>query len=365
MEGLSAPDVPGAADLAARIEGALPYRPGLPTITDVAALAGVSPMTVSRVLHGGKNVRPDKVKLVTDAVATLGYRRNENARSIRPGQRTGLVGVIITNVSNPYYAEVQQGIEEVLSAEEMRILVGNSGDDVAKERALVDDFVGRQVDGLIVVPSSGGEIDGAGAGGGGHLDAVRLAGIPLVLASRELPGIHADTVLIDDVTGAYEGTKRLIAKGHTRIAYIGNLVSVFTSRRRFDGFTRAHDEAGLTVDPLLVRAGPNDSAAARGAMLDLLGLEQPPTAVFGANNRNTVGVLRAIVDAGLDPRAIRIIGFDSVELSDVMPFDLSVIDHDARELGRTAGRMIVDRSSGMPRSAPARIVELPTHLIVN
>lgn len=310
-------------------------------------------MTVSRVLGGGHNVRPDKVQLVQDAVAALGYRRNENARSIRPGQRTGLLGVIITNVANPYYAELQLGVEEIVAGDGVRLLVGNSDESIEREKALVNDFVGRQVDGLIVVPSSD-EVT--------HLRAAQAAGVELVLASRNVAGVDSDVVLVDDHTGAYEGTRRLISEGHRRIAYVGNMATVFTSRRRLEGFRQAHKDAGLPVDPDLIRAGQNDSQAAQGAMSALLGLPEPPTAVFSANNRNTIGVLRAVSRAGVDPARMRIVGFDNFELSDMMPFPITIIDHDARELGRAAARMIAERLRG-DRDIPARLIELPTHIL--
>ncbi|HEU5130290.1 MAG TPA: LacI family DNA-binding transcriptional regulator [Glycomyces sp.] len=328
-------------------------RAAAPTIHDVAAAAGVSPMTVSRALRGGKNVRPEKVLAVLDAVAALGYRRNENARSIRPGQRTGLIGVIITNVANPYYAQLQLGAEEVLAGGGVRMLVGNSGEEVERERRLVRDFTGRQVDGLIVVPSG---TDAA------HLERERIGGVPLVLASRRIEGLAADTVLIDDVAGAYEGTRRLVAEGHVRIAYVGNIMSIFTSRRRLAGFMRAHAGAGLPVDPALVRVGQNDPDAARRAMLELLASPDPPTAVFSENNRNTVGVIRALSQMRVPADRMRVMGFDDFELSDMTPFPLTVIDHDARELGRTAARMVVARLNG-GATDPPRTVQLPATLL--
>ncbi|WP_030154604.1 LacI family DNA-binding transcriptional regulator [Glycomyces sp. NRRL B-16210] len=328
-------------------------RATAPTIHDVAAAAGVSPMTVSRVLGGGKNVRPEKIRAVLDAVAALGYRKNENARSIRPGQRTGLIGVIITNVANPYYAQLQLGAEEVLAGGGFRMLVGNSGEDADRERVLVHDFVGRQVDGLIVVPS--GTVSD-------HLETERVGGVPLVLASRRIEGLATDTVLIDDVAGAFEGTRRLLAEGHTRIAYVGNIKSIFTSRRRLDGFTRAHLTAGLPVDPALVRVGQNDPDAARRAMLELLEVPDPPTAVFSENNRNTVGVVRALTEKRVPADRMRLMGFDDFELSDMIPFPLTVIDHDARELGRTAAQMVVARLNGVADGLAPQQVQLPTTL---
>lgn len=326
------------------------------TIYDVASHAAVSPMTVSRVMAGGKNVRQEKIDRVRAAVAELGYRRNENARSIRPGQRTGLVGVVITNVANPYYAEVQLGVEEILGIENLRLLVGNSNEDVALEKQLVADFTGRQVDGLIVVPTGGEDVD--------HLKADAIGSTPLVLASRGVARLDVDTVLIDDISGAREGTRRLIEGGHRRIAYLGSVTTASTSHRRLLGFRQAHEAAGLDVDPALIRTGQQRPEQARRAMQELLRLPSPPTAIFSANNRNSIGVIRALRDvdeAGAEQGSIPVVCFDNFELSDLIPIPLTIIEHNPRELGRHAGRLLLERLRG--DDGPARHLQLPTRLL--
>lgn len=306
------------------------------TVRDVAAHAGVSPMTVSRTLAGGKNVRPELQAQVWASVAALGYHRNENARSLRPGQSSGLIGVAITNLANPYYGDFAIGVEEVAAQHGRRILLGNSGEDRPRERQLIADFIGRQVEGLIVVPAAGGE------GGSAHLTPVALGGTPLVLASRLVDGVDAGAVILDDQRGAQEGTEVLIAAGHRRIGYLGNLSSVFTGQRRFEGFSAAMAAAGITVDPALVRREQQDVASAREAMTALLALPDPPTAVFAANNRNAIGAMSAITahlhDGGEHRPAM--VGFDGFELAELSPVPLTLIEHDARALGRRAAEML-------------------------
>jgi LacI family transcriptional regulator len=337
-------------------------RSSNPTVHDVALEAGVSPMTVSRVLSGGKNVRLEVQERVARAVETLGYHRNENARSLRPGHRSGLVGVTITNIANPYYAEMLRGVEEIASAHGRRILVGNSNEDADLEKQLVADFIGRRVEGLIVVPSS--------AGDAAHLQPARLGGVPVVLASRAVGGVSADTVLIDDVEGARAATAALLAEGHRRVAYLGQR-SVFTGRRRLEGFTLAHEALDLKPDEELIRVGQQDVGSAERAMTELLELADPPTAVFSANNRNTVGAIRAIVarrraaagtgaDGGIDD--IRVAGFDSFDFADIAPVRLSVVDHDAGDLGRRAAAMLFDRLEDGEQPVEPRILELPVTL---
>lgn len=332
----------------------------VPTVVDVAALAGVSPMTVSRVLSGGKNVREHLRIRVEQAVEELGYHRNENARSLRPGNRSGLVGVMITNIANPYYAQMLLGIEESAARNGRRILVGNTNEDQDLEARLVGDFTGRQVEGLIAVPSGQDRA---------RWQPARLGHAPVVFATRAVDGLDADTVLVDDVSGAYQATLALLNEGHRRIAFLGNQLSVFTGQRRFEGFRRAHEQFVLRPVDELIRRGQQDVSSAEAAMRELMALESPPTAVFSANNRNTIGAIRAIRalisdsagNAALFER-FHLIGFDGFEFADMAPVALSIVDHDPRELGRRAGDLLNERLQPGFVSTRARVVQLPVTL---
>ena len=329
-----------------------------PTVKEVAQHAGVSPMTVSRTLAGGTNVRADVQERVWEAVQRLGYQRNENARSIRPGQSSGLIGVAITNIANPYYSTFALGVEEVAAATGRRILLGNTSEDVDRERQLVSDFLGRRVDGLIVVPTSRHHE---------HLERAVAQGVPIVLASRRAEGFAADSVVLDDEGGAHRGTLALLDAGHARIAYLGNARSMFTGRRRYAGFERAHRERGIAVDPALIGEGQQDVAHAREAMHRLLRLPDPPTAVFCANNRNAIG---AVAEIGREIQVLgraaselpEIMSFDDFELSELMPVPVSVLGHDARELGREATRLLLDRLDGVVDDPAARELRMPVTL---
>ena len=328
-----------------------------PTVREVALRAGVSPMTVSRTLAGGKNVRPDVQDRVLEAVRALGYHRNENARSLRPGHTSGLVGVAITNLGNPYYGNFALGVEEVAAQYGRRILLGNTGEDLARERQLVTDFIGRQVEGLIVVPT-GDDAE--------HLQQESLRDAPLVLASRTVEGVPADSVVLDDAGGARRGTAALVEAGHRRIAYLGNVSSVFTGQRRFEGYSQALDAAGIPVDPALVRRGQQDVETASAAMRELLAVDDPPTAVFSANNRNTIGAIRALsgrMAAGTRDALPAIVSFNDFELAELMPMPVTVVMHDPRELGRQAARLLFDRLLEHP-DGPPRSIEMPTPLRV-
>lgn len=331
-----------------------------PTVKEVARRAGVSPMTVSRTLSGGLNVKPDVQQRVLEAVAELGYHRNENARSIRPGHSSGLIGVAITNIANPYYSTFALGVEEEAALAGRRILLGNTSEDVAREAELVGDFLGRRVDGLIVVP--------AGASSA-HLAHSQNQGVPVVLASRRVDGLAADSVVLADDDGAFRGVTALIDRGHTRIGYLGNTLSIFTGARRHAGFARALEARGLAVDPQLLATNQQTVDQARDATRALLHAKNPPTAVFCANNRNAIGALKEIShQLGIGLRTAsdfpELMSFDDFELAELSPVPISVIDHDPRELGRTAARLLLDRLDGGERDAAPREIELPVSLRV-
>lgn len=331
-----------------------------PTVKEVAQRAGVSPMTVSRTLSGGVNVKPDVQQRVLEAVAELGYHRNENARSIRPGHSSGLIGVAITNIANPYYSTFALGVEEEAALSGRRILLGNTGEDPSREAELVGDFLGRRVDGLIVVP--------AGAASA-HLAHSQNQGVPVVLASRRIDGLDADSVVLADDDGAYRGALALIDAGHTRIGYLGNTLSIFTGQRRHAGFVRALEERGIAIDPRLVAAGQQTVEQARDATRAMLQDENPPTAIFCANNRNAIGALKEISrQLGEGNRTAaefpEIMSFDDFELAELSPVPISVIHHDPRELGRTAARMLLDRLDPAGREMAVQELELPVSLRV-
>jgi LacI family transcriptional regulator len=342
-----------------------------PTVNEVARLAGVSPMTVSRTFAGGASVRPELQRRVFEAAQQLGYHRNENARSLRPGQSSGLIGVAITNLANPYYGQFALGVEEVAARFGRRILLGSSNEEPDRERQLIDDFVGRRVEGLVLVPS------GPAAG----LGSAVLGRMPVVFASRLVADVAADAVLVDDVDGAFRGTVSAFDAGHTRLGYLGNEQSVFTGRRRYEGFVRAHEMRGLAVDPDLVLRSQRDVTSAATAMAALLDRDDPPTAVFCANNRNAIGALDEIgarIDAGVPAESLpAIVSFDRFELAELMPVPVTIVDHDPRELGAAAARLLFERldekqrspdlapdDGASPPSPAARTITIPTTVTV-
>lgn len=324
-----------------------------PTLRDVARAAGVSTMTVSRVVSGSGAVSPALTSRVQRAVRDLGYARNEAARLIRPGQRSGLLGVVITNIDNPYYAQVLLGVQQAAEQAGRLILTGISHNDAAVEAKLVADLLARQVEALIVVPASAT---------GEHLVEASEE-VPLVLASRAARTTRADTVLVDDVEGARTAVGALLADGGAPVAFVGGPSSIATAERRLEGYLLAHHQAGIEPDPSLIVRCPAERDTVQQEVRALVGRRdgRVPGSYFTTNNRYTTAALRVLLEAYPDRQTERppVAGFDGFEFSDLMPYPVMVVDHDAKELGRLAAELALRRIEGDLSSPPAEVV-MPT-----
>jgi LacI family transcriptional regulator len=319
-----------------------------PTLRDVARAAGVSPMTVSRVVSGKASVAEPTRARVLAAIQDLGYRRNHIARSLRPGHSSALLGLVITNVANPFYSVIADAAERAARQRGFRLIMTSTDEDPARERELVEDLLSRQVDGLLVVP-----VDADAS----FLAAERDGATKVVFLGRPPQRAPADVVLVDDFGGARAGVTQLIAEGHRRIGFISNQPRVYTAAERLRGFLAACQDAAMPVDERLLRSGCQDAGAAEVAAGELLALPDPPTALFTANNRNTVGALRAIRAAR---RQVALVGFDDFDLADMIELPFRVVAYDAHEMGRLATNLLIERIAG-ERHPPRRLV-VPTCL---
>lgn len=317
--------------------------PGRPTMHDVAGSAGVSLKTVSRVVNEEPGVAPATARRVTEAIDRLGFTRNELARGLRHG-RAGALGLVIEDVANPFYSAVARTVEDLARGRGHLLLTGSCGEDPARERELVLRFLRRAVDAVLIVP----------AGEDHRYLLTELADsdpTPIVFLDRPPVGVDVDTVLGDSRGGARMAVEHLIAHGHRRIAIITDDDRIWTARERMAGATEALTEAGLSIGPDLVLSGAHDADRAEAIVRDVLelGADRRPTALFTANNRITVGAVRAL--RGLDkPPAL--VGFDDFELADMLATPVTVVRQSPSEMGRLATEAAYNRLDGegqMPR----------------
>jgi LacI family transcriptional regulator len=323
-----------------------------PTIKDVAAEAGVSLKTVSRVLNGENSVAPATAGRVLAAVESLGYQRNESAANLRRlGQSTSIIGLVIEDVANPFYSVLARAVEEVTRDNGYLLMVASSGEDPAQEGEVIRAFCARRVDGLIVVPT-----------GADHsfLRLEMAAGTAVVFVDRPGIGIESDTVVAANARGAAHGVTHLLDHGHRRIGYLGDDPGIYTAAERYAGYRQALEAAGIDHDESLVRLGVSDAVAAEASATELLSRPDPPTALFGGNNRLTIGVVQATQRQ--NGRRVAVVGFDDFELAAMLDPPVTVVSQDASALGRTAAQLLFRRLDGDRR--PAQQVMLGTTLVV-
>ncbi|GHG78326.1 LacI family DNA-binding transcriptional regulator [Streptomyces griseocarneus] len=344
-------DTPRAAGSPApAAPGGPPPRYGTrPTMKDVAARAGVGLKTVSRVVNGEPGVTPDTERRVQEAITALGFRRNDSARILRKG-RTASVGLVLEDLADPFYAPLNRAVEEVARRHGALLINGSSAEDAERERELALAFCARRVDGLIVIPAGGDHR---------YLEPEIAAGVATVFVDRPAGLIDADAVLSDSFGGAREGVAHLIAHGHRRIGFIGDQPRIHTAAERLRGYRAAMADASLPVDESWVSLGSTAPERVRAEAERMLAGPRPVTALFTGNNRVTVTALR--VTARL-PRPVALVGFDDLELADLLSPGVTVVAQDAARLGRTAAELLFRRLEGAGE-APRR-VELPTRLIV-
>ncbi|MFE9426810.1 LacI family DNA-binding transcriptional regulator [Kitasatospora sp. NPDC006697] len=323
--------------------------PPRPTMKDVAAVAGVGLKTVSRVVNGEPGVSPEMAGRVQRAIQQLGFRRNDSARLLRTGT-TASIGLLLEDIGDPFSSALSRAVESVAAEHGCLLFTGSSAQSADRERELALAFCARRVEGLIIVPAGRDHR---------YLQPEAGSGLPIVFLDRPAETIAADTVLSDNAGGARTAVAHLIRHGHRRIGFLGDLPHLHTCRQRERGYREAMAAAGLPVEPDWVRTGPTDRARVAAAVQRLLDGPEPVTALFSGNNRITVGVLHALAAR---PDRPALVGFDDLELGDLLRPGLTVVAQDPAELGTTAARLLFERLRHGP--GPVRRVEVPTRLIV-
>ncbi|WP_328482091.1 LacI family transcriptional regulator [Streptomyces sp. NBC_00377] len=323
-----------------------------PTLADVAREVGVSAKTVSRVLNEDGPASAQTREQVLAAVAKLGFQPNLMARNIRVGGPDTTIGLVIPDLANPFFGAVARAIEDTVRERGLTLLMGSSADDPERERALTDKFLARRVSVLLVVPSVGADHS--------HLKSHRTAGLPVVFLDRPGVGLATDSIVSSNRAGAHDGVAHLVAHGHRRIGFVGDLPpKLYTRRERLAGYRSALEEAGLPHDRSLV-TNAHDQRGAETATARLLGLADPPTALFAGNNIMALGIVAELARSGR--KHVAVVAFDDVSLAEALEPALTVVAQDPEELGRAAATTALARLDG-DRSR-ARTITVPTHLIV-
>lgn len=323
-----------------------------PTMSDVARLAGVGTMTVSRVLSGSGGVTADTARRVQTAVEQLRYRPNELARAFR-GQRTNSIGLIIPYLYDSFFANCAHAVTTVAKEHGYSVIITTSNEDPDLEFSEAEQMLQRHVDGLVFIPSRYRQT---------RLTRAFFGKTPVVAFDRPVSDQQFDTVLVQNTAGANRITEHLIEHGHKRIAFLGLSRDLFTINARFLGYRRAMQDAGLREDAFFGCTSREDTLR---WLSEKLKAADGPSAIFTSNTLATRYVLSSLASMGIKiPSDLAMVGFDDFELADLTSPSLTVVRQPAQEMGRVAANLLIDRiSRGELPLTGSRIV-LPVEIVL-
>jgi|SRR5579859_7703959 len=320
---------------------------------DIAKLAGVSLGTVSHVLNDSAGVREPLRQRVLQAVQSVGYQPSQLARALRR-DNTNMIGMIIPDITNPFFPAVVRGAEDVAFSNGYRLVLCNTDNDHSKELVHLNELRTYLPAGLIVIPSNFSDLTA-------QAESYRRAGTGVVCIDRLPKNWSGDSVTADNEEGAYNATRCLLQMGHTKLAVITGPLHLTNAKERLNGFKRAVREARLQLSPEYVQETSFDKSGGHSKALVLLRLIPRPTAIFAENDMMALGALLAIREAGLRcPEDVSLMGFDDLELAETTNPSLSSVSQSGYQLGTTAARILLDRLEG--DRSPAKHLVLPTSL---
>jgi DNA-binding LacI/PurR family transcriptional regulator len=319
----------------------------------IARMADVSLGTVSHVLNDSARVREPLRKRVLEAVAALGYQPSQLARGLRR-DKTDMIGMIIPDVTNPFFPAVVRGAEDVAFSKGYRLILCNTDNDHTKELAHLNALRTFLPAGLLVIPSTFSDI-------AAQTESYRKAGSAVVCVDRLPRHWNGDSVTVANEEGAYRATRFLIQMKHRQIAMITGPLHLTNARERMDGFKRAMQEAKLPISADYIQEATFDKHGGYTKSMTLLRMLPRPTAFFAGNDMIALGVLLAIREMGLRcPEDISVLGFDNLDFAETTSPSLSSVHQSGYQLGATAARIVLDRVSG--DTGPAKHCVLETEL---
>ena len=318
-----------------------------PTMLDVAKESGASLKTVSRVINGEPGVKPELAIKVERADKKLDYKHNFTAGSLRRlGGRTKTIGLLLEDISNPFSAALHRAVEDCARIRGVEVLAGSMDENAEREESLINGFINRRVDGLIIVPSLADHK---------YLTRERATGTQFVFVDRPPNHFKADTVMATNREGTAEAVSSLIKQGHKRIAYFGDFETIYTASERYAGYRDALKKARITFDPSMVHLGFAADAEFETLLLDLFSRANKPTAIFAARNVITLAVIRFLRAKNLHHK-IALIGFDDLPLAELLDPAVSLVTQDVAVMGKIASELLFERLDGLKSPYEERIV---------
>ncbi|MDI9221553.1 LacI family DNA-binding transcriptional regulator [Pantoea sp. EA-12] len=322
------------------------HRSRVPTVADVARAASVSKAQAARALGGYGSVSEEVQSRVNQAAEALGYRPNELARSMNTG-RSNTIGVIVGDIENPHFGLALRGMADVARQAGFHLLLSNSDETLEEEQEAVRVMLDKRVDGIIVAPCSSMSRDNE------HLKQVLAEGRSLIMFDRAVEGMDVEAIQANFLTSAKAATALLLNEGHQRIAYLSSMrvpepYSTATTlgptpvAQRVKGMIDAYQDAGLKLDPSLIRLNALNDAIIEQILTELLSLPEPPTALIASDNLIAMGILRGLARRGLRvPEAMSFVMYDDFPWTELMTPPLTVVAQPVYEMGREAARRLI------------------------
>jgi LacI family repressor for deo operon, udp, cdd, tsx, nupC, and nupG len=303
---------------------------------DIAKMANVSPTTVSRVLRKPDLVSEETREKVLEIIKELNYQPHMIASQFRT-KKTKTIIVVIPDISEPFFAQVLRGIEHTAVKHGYKVLLGDTENNVQREKQFIDLLFQKQADGMILLTA--------------RLERENLLQIsnqfPIVLVCEYSEGLDIPTVFIDNISSARKITEHLIKIGHKRIAHITGPMDVIISQDRLRGYQQAMMSHDLQIEPAYIQEGSQGLQSGYNQMIRLLSLEHPPTAVFVFNDEMAIGAIKAIKDNRMIvPDDIAITAFDNLEISSLLEPSLTTIDQPKYEMGKKAMILLLKLLNG-------------------
>jgi LacI family repressor for deo operon, udp, cdd, tsx, nupC, and nupG len=305
-------------------------------MSDVAKLANVSPATVSRVLCHPELVSKETKQKVLDVINQVNYKPHIVARQFRT-KETKIILVVVPDITSAFFSEILRGIEHVAVSCGYQVILGDTENNVEREREYINLLFQKQADGMVLLTA--------------RLDKSQLEELssqfPVVLACEYVDGLNIPTVSIDNISSARKATEHLIQLGHRRIAHITGPINVVLSRDRLRGYQQAMMSHDLSIDSVFIQEGDGSFESGYNQMLKLLALEIPPTAVFMFNDEMAMGAIKAAKDCDVKvPEDLAVVGFDHVKMSTIHEPKLTTIDQPKYDIGTTAMKLLLKLING-------------------
>jgi DNA-binding LacI/PurR family transcriptional regulator len=325
------------------------------SVKEVARRAGVSVGTVSNVLNRPEIVAPATRQRVLDAIAELGFIRNESARALRMG-RSRTIGLVVLDVANPFFTDLARGAEAVADAYDAVLTLCNSAGDATRERRFLDHLEELRVRGIMITPAGGHD---------GRLEQIAARGIPVVLVDRRADRPNCCWVAVDDVLGGRLAATHLLRQGHRRIAYVGGPMTIEQVSDRHAGSSAAVADAnatgaGASITPIELPSLTVVAGRRAGRQLAELPAAERPTAAFCANDLLALGVLQEAIRQGLRiPQDLAIVGYDDIEFAGAAAIPLSSVRQPREQLGRTAAELLFEEINDGDRHRHRHVVFEP------